>query len=666
MAGLDYIGTTTYDFMTAESASIPILIDKIPTPDATGVPIASNITLTFNKALQKGVGIIELWADGSVAPFERFDVATSSRLKFVNKQLIIDPTNTLAQGVTYRLAIPDGAIQDLVGNNYALDFEYKFTTLDTIAPTITSFSPSDGATVIATDTNISMMFSESVKFGTGVIQLRTQSATGPVVEAFNTAEDGNATIEGNVLTLDPKIDLKPNTLYFLTLASGAIKDMSGNLHAGIATYDFTTAQDTVSPVVKTFQPADGAMSVALDAGIEINFSEPIVSGVGNIEIRVGSRLGPVIESFNVANSPHLQFVANMLTILPTMELEPQTHYFVTLPRGSVKDVFGNLYLGTSTYDFFTLDNSPPIKIDSTPREGQTNVMIYQSIDLVFNEPIKIGTGDIEIRLGLLPTGPLVKKINITSDKVVIADNMLRVNLNENDFLALNTDYFIRIPAGIVKDEAGNNFQGIKYNFKTTSNSAGTFFNTTNNDVFSGSEIIDTVVYTGQRNDFNIAKVGGTNNWYVNKQGQGDDLLKNIERIWFSDKHLALDVGINQNAGKALLFLNTINPSLTGDRAWLGQIISLFDSGNSMQSTFDWALNTVSALSGPISNEILVQLAYHNLIGVDPDVATMNTLLGFMDGRVANYTQAKFLTVIAELNIKHIELMGLQQTGIEYL
>ena len=43
----------------------------------------------------------------------------------------------------------------------------------------------------------------------------------------------------------------------------------------------------------------------------------------------------------------------MLTINPDSDLSTDTHYFVTLADGSVIDLAGNHYTGTSSYDFTT-------------------------------------------------------------------------------------------------------------------------------------------------------------------------------------------------------------------------------------------------------------------------------------------------------------------------
>lgn len=55
--------------------------------------------------------------------------------------------------------------------------------------------------------------------------------------------------------------------------------------------------DTNAPVVSTFSPFDGATGVALGSNIVFTFNEAIQRGVGNIEIRIDSAAGEIVESF---------------------------------------------------------------------------------------------------------------------------------------------------------------------------------------------------------------------------------------------------------------------------------------------------------------------------------------------------------------------------------
>ena len=112
--------------------------------------------------------------------------------------------------------------------------------VETTAPSVTGFSPSDGNTDAALASNIVLTFSETIQKGSGLIQLHSGSATGTVIESFEAASSNRLAISGNTLTIDPTSTLANNTQYFVTFASGAIKDLAGNSYEGTTTYDFKT------------------------------------------------------------------------------------------------------------------------------------------------------------------------------------------------------------------------------------------------------------------------------------------------------------------------------------------------------------------------------------------------------------------------------------------
>ena len=223
------------------------------------------------------------------------------------------------------------------------------------APTVTAFSPADGATNVAVSNNISFTFSETIRAGFGSLELRLGSPTGTLVEAFLIGSSPRLTISGTTLTIDPTSNLLAGNQYFVVLPGGIVKDADNNGFAGTSTYDFTTAPpaDTAAPTVTTFAPTDGATNVTASSNIVVTFNEAIRVGTGTVEIRSGSATGPVVESFNAATSARLTVSGSALTIDPTSNLAAGTQYFVVLPSGAVRDVAGNAYVGTSTYDFTT-------------------------------------------------------------------------------------------------------------------------------------------------------------------------------------------------------------------------------------------------------------------------------------------------------------------------
>lgn len=265
---------------------------------------------------------------------------------------------------------------------------------DTTAPKVTSFSPADGSINASLGTNITLTFSESVKAGSGFIQIHSGSATGAIVESFDAASSSRLLFSGSTLTIDPLNNLAGNTRYYVTLASGTVKDLVGNSYSGTSTYDFkTVALDTVAPTVKSFTPADGSLNASLNTNITLTFSESVKAGSGFIEIHSGSATGALVESFDVASSSQLLFSGSTLTIDPLNTLANGTHYFVTFANGSVKDLAGNLFAGSSSYDFTTI-SSTTTSWNATSGYGLLNVdtMLEKATGHVISDAQLYGDG----------------------------------------------------------------------------------------------------------------------------------------------------------------------------------------------------------------------------------------------------------------------------------
>lgn len=191
-----------------------------------------------------------------------------------------------------------------------------------------------------------------------------------------------------------------------------------------------------------------------------------------------------------------------------------------------------------------------------------------------------------------------------------------------------------------------------------------------NDTLDGRAGIDTAVFSAQKANYAVVK--GTNGWTVGDSAgtDGNDALTNVERLQFSDKKFALDLGATENGGLALQFIGLMAPAMVSLPNIVGTILTIFDEGKTMQQVCQMAIDVglVNAIAGANTNQALAAMAYKNLLGVQGGADVVDMLVGYMDGRSANYTQSEFMTVVAglELNQTHIGLVGLAQTGVEYV
>jgi methionine-rich copper-binding protein CopC len=269
----------------------------------------------------------------------------------------------------YTVEFAVGSVQDLVGNNYAGTTSYNFTTgaaPDTTAPTITTFTPADGATGVGVASNITLTFSEPVVARSGgTIELMTDYGSGhQSVEMFSVSDATRVTISGNVVTIDPISALLHNTGYHLGF-NNALADNAGNAFSYThGQYNFTTgaAPDTTAPTASTFSPADEATAVAIGANVVVVFSEAIQRGAGNIVLKKAN--GTTVATY-AQSSTEVTVSGSTLTINPASDLNFSTGYTVEFASGSVQDLAGNNYAGTTSYNFTTAA--------SQGDGGQTNI-----------------------------------------------------------------------------------------------------------------------------------------------------------------------------------------------------------------------------------------------------------------------------------------------------
>lgn len=144
----------------------------------------------------------------------------------------------------------------------------------------------------------------------------------------------------------------------------------------------TGSADKTPPTVVTFSPPDEASAVEVAANIRLTFSETIARGSGLITLK--NTAGVVVERYDAATSNLLALSGNTLTVNPTFDLASGTGYRLEFALGSVKDLAGNSYAGTSAYNFTTIAaaNHLPtgsVQIDGAPTQGQTLTAVTTAI-----------------------------------------------------------------------------------------------------------------------------------------------------------------------------------------------------------------------------------------------------------------------------------------------
>jgi hypothetical protein len=112
------------------------------------------------------------------------------------------------------------------------------------------------------------------------------------------------------------------------------------------------------------------------------------------------------------------------------------------------------------------DSTPPALTTLSPADNATNAPVTATPTLVFNEPVKKGTGNIVIRRSA--GGALVETITVASSQVSVSGASVTVTPTSN--LQASTGYYVEVDPGAVEDISGNDFAGISgataWNFTT--------------------------------------------------------------------------------------------------------------------------------------------------------------------------------------------------------
>ena len=181
---------------------------------------------------------------------------------YFTQPVVNGPLTALADGTDgpnglYRYsatAFPNLAYQ---ASNYWVDVVFRDRS-DSTPPTVTTRTPSPGATGVAATANVTATFSEALAaatVNTNTVQLR---------DAASNLVGASVSWNGAALTatLDPTADLAFSTTYTATVRGGAggVTDSSGNALAADVTWSFTTGAagpDTTPPTVTAMGPSPG-------------------------------------------------------------------------------------------------------------------------------------------------------------------------------------------------------------------------------------------------------------------------------------------------------------------------------------------------------------------------------------------------------------------------
>jgi methionine-rich copper-binding protein CopC len=315
-----------FTFVTIGDIAGPIITVTSPVNNAVDIGLDSNITVTFNEAVNP------LTLDYFCTP----DPGGWSQTWGNGNTMVSFSHNPLEAGTLYTFYIT--ALEDLSGNDLnpgPVPNPWSFTTSgDLIAPYITLTSPVHDEIDVGLNSNIVITFSEPIY--TSSLDYICTPNPGGWFENWNN--------EKTTMTLlhDP---FEKATLYTFQVYN--VKDFNGNdMGSGVVPnpFSFMTEGDLVAPEIISTSPADNELNVRLDSLIVITFSEPMDKS--SVDYTCSPDPGGWFESWSRGDT--------VFTIIHN-PFEIGTSYTFELTSG--KDLVGNnLSSGTSSnpWEFSTI------------------------------------------------------------------------------------------------------------------------------------------------------------------------------------------------------------------------------------------------------------------------------------------------------------------------
>ncbi len=224
--------------------------------------------------------------------------------------------------------------------------------VDTTAPTVT-FSPTNGATDVSNDANITLTFNETIRYlndstikdnnieNNNIITLKDTNASGADI-AFD------ATISGNVITINPDNNFSSEQVVYVAISN--VEDSSDNAISA-ASVTFTAGN---SPYYTSSYPKASQKNIGIDANIVLDFDRVVFASTTS----AGGRSDRLVSIYNVTtgltvfseDSNNLAISGSgtkQITINPPNDLEERETYYVIIGNDAFYDANSAYYPGVS-------------------------------------------------------------------------------------------------------------------------------------------------------------------------------------------------------------------------------------------------------------------------------------------------------------------------------
>ena len=405
------ITSTTYWNFTTEDIAKPDIVSTLPENEATNVPLASNLQITFDKNVVAGTGNITIINATTSETHETIDVTSGQVTGENSETLTIDPSVNFEEESNYYVLIDPGAIEDETGNNFEginSSSVWNFYTIDLTPPTVTITSSEEDPTynnpfevIITFSEEVAGFSAGDIAVGNGNVSNLESQDNIEFIAAITPLSVGTVTIDINA---DVATDLANN----------------GNTAASQFSIEFAGEKPEI-----TISSAESDYVNASPISIDLVFTEK-VSGFDISDITITNGTGA-----NLVTTDSISFTA---------EVSPADEGEITIQvsAGVVTNSIGNTNTASNVFSIVYDITSPTVDIASTV-STITNVSPF-NITITFNEEVT-GFEITDISIG-----------NGTVSDLSTADNIV---YNAAITPASDGDVTVDVASAVAADLAGN-------------------------------------------------------------------------------------------------------------------------------------------------------------------------------------------------------------------
>ncbi|HRF12451.1 MAG: Serralysin C precursor [Candidatus Accumulibacter phosphatis] len=557
-------------------------------------------------------------------------------------------------------------------------YTLRATTADSVAPTLVNWTPADDTQAVSISADLVLDFSETVLADSGSI--RIYNSNGTLVREIHADDSAAVRISGNRVTINPGENLPAGSSFYVNVDANAFHDASGNFYAGLrdtSSWNFSTAAAPSTDDYPLSVNTTGVVTIdgsALNAYID-NSSDGDLFKV-NLSAGVTYRFD-MVSPLTSAVDPYLLLYG----LLPDATLITYDDDGGPLPLDSriyyTPSVPGTYYL--AAYDYaeatgtYSISATVPADdyLGSTASAGRLvsggagvsgSIGVPSDID-IFGLSTVAG---VQYSVDLKSTGladPYLVLLDANGTAIAYDDDSLGSLNSEITFTAQSSGMVYLAVSDFDSGTGAYSINAFPRIVSSGTSGDDKFASGSGNDSFDGRDGIDTAFYSGSAKRYDLGVVNG--GWAVRDTSgsDGSDLLYNVERLHFADHNVALDIA--GHAGTTAKILGAVfGAAAVNNQAYVGIGLGLLDRGMSYQDLMQLALDV--RLGAGASHQAVVQLLYTNVVGSAPPADALASLTGLLDSGAYTPSSLGVLAAETSLNATKINLVGLYQSGIEFV